>query len=187
LLKQNDANNNGVLEKDEWSRMRRINADADANKDNVISLQELANQLAAYASGSGSSAPASNSTTSNSSARPGTNGVAGRGSTNSRMVGNQRPGGPADQSKAAEKTERRPSYRFLSPTERLSESLPGNLREWFISTDRDDDGQIAMAEFSASWSPEKVQEFQKLDSNNDGRITPQEYVRVRSTSPSPRR
>lgn len=55
LLKQYDKNKNGVLEKDEWSRMRGSPSEADRNGDGVLTQDELAVRLANYSRRSGSS------------------------------------------------------------------------------------------------------------------------------------
>lgn len=70
LLKQYDKNSDGRLDRDEWAAMPSQHHSADANKDNVITVDELAARLSSYASGtpSTSSAPSSG-------ARPGTSSV----------------------------------------------------------------------------------------------------------------
>jgi subtilisin-like proprotein convertase family protein/Ca2+-binding EF-hand superfamily protein len=45
--------------------------------------------------------------------------------------------------------------------------LPG----WFYERDADGDGQVAMAEFAAEWTNEKLAEFVSLDGNGDGLLT----------------
>lgn len=47
---------------------------------------------------------------------------------------------------------------------------------WFFEKDRDRDGQVAMAEFSDDWSPEKIAEFDSFDLNHDGIITSNEIL-----------
>ena len=56
------------------------------------------------------------------------------------------------------------SYRALTATERLPKDLP----EWFARNDANADGQVAMAEFSASWSNSTADEFAQFDLNRDG-------------------
>lgn len=74
----------------------------------------------------------------------------------------------------------RDCYRFLTPTERLAESLPAALRAWFLRKDENGDGQIAMSEFASIWSREKAVDFASYDQNNDGVITPREYLRIKT-------
>ncbi len=66
----------------------------------------------------------------------------------------------------------RKSYRFLSAAERLPEGLP----EWFARQDANGDGQVAMAEFESYWSEARAREFERLDLNRDGIITPRECL-----------
>ncbi len=72
------------------------------------------------------------------------------------------------------------SYRFLTATERVAKTIPRELLDWFLGKDRDGDGQIAMFEFASSWSNEKVQEFARMDLDNDGLVTPREYTKAKT-------
>lgn len=56
------------------------------------------------------------------------------------------------------------------------EALPG----WFYELDVDRDGQVSMVEFSDDWSPEKFEEFSRLDHNQDGLLTAVEITRSRA-------
>jgi len=73
---------------------------------------------------------------------------------------------------SATDSDNRKSYRFLTPAERLPKGLP----DWFARNDANGDGQVAMAEFSSSWSDAKVSEFDRFDLNRDGLITPRECL-----------
>lgn len=59
----------------------------------------------------------------------------------------------------------------------LTEGLPG----WFYELDADRDGQVAMHEFTTTWTTDKRQEFASLDVNKDGLLTPSEVLRATST------
>ena len=59
---------------------------------------------------------------------------------------------------------------------RDTERLPKGLPDWFVRNDANEDGQIAMSEFSVSWTSEKLEEFQKYDTNRDGVITLKECL-----------
>ena len=48
-----------------------------------------------------------------------------------------------------------------------STALPG----WFYERDENGDGQVAMSEFASDWTTDKMQEFEMLDSNEDGLLT----------------
>ena len=60
----------------------------------------------------------------------------------------------------------------------LTEGLPG----WFYELDADRDGQVAMHEFTTTWTTDKRQEFSSLDINKDGLLTSSEVLRGTSTS-----
>jgi hypothetical protein len=153
MLRRYDRNGNGSLEKDEWSQMRERYAAADANKDSVIT----SNEMMAHLSNARRDAPSD-----------------GQGaSPNQRFA---RGGGRREESDADEKK----SYRFLTPAERLEAILSERDRDWFLQRDQDGDGQIAMAEYSDSWTDDKIDEFAALDQNADGVLTPQEYLRSQS-------
>lgn len=77
-----------------------------------------------------------------------------------------------DSSKDGQTGARR-SYRFASAHERL----PDAAKSWIVSRDKNGDGQVAMHEFSRTWSDSKVHEFQRYDLNGDGVITAAEYVK----------
>ena len=59
LLRRYDRNRSGVLEKEEWSRMRGDPEQSDANRDGILTEDELATRLADY--GRGNRAPAAES------------------------------------------------------------------------------------------------------------------------------
>jgi Ca2+-binding EF-hand superfamily protein len=152
LLKQYDVNKNGVLEKDEWSKMRGDPKAGDSNGDGVLTLDELTAKLSSYGKSSGSS------TSSGSSKKQGSRYASTRTSS---------PHGSSYRSDSD-----KPSYRFKTPAERL----PAGLPDWFSRNDADGDGQIKMSEYSTSWTKTKAQEFKEYDLNGDGIITPQEYL-----------
>lgn len=146
LIKQNDANGNGVLEREEWSKLRDPE-ESDRNKDGKITVDELAQRLANYGKGGNSS---SGRSASGSSARD----AAGGGSSRSGDSGGRR------------------SYRFTPAVERLPDDLPS----WFARNDANADGQVSMSEYSTTWSDAKAKEFETLDVNGDGLISPSEAL-----------
>jgi Ca2+-binding EF-hand superfamily protein len=75
-----------------------------------------------------------------------------------------------------DKDDDRKSYRRKPPIERLPEGIP----DWFARDDADGDGQIAMAEYSASWTDTVMSDFNQFDLNRDGLITPREAVKATS-------
>lgn len=71
------------------------------------------------------------------------------------------------------------SYRFLTALDRLPKGLPS----WFLTKDRDGDGQVTMAEFSGEWDSSRLAEFERYDLNDDGIITPAECLKASSGTP----
>jgi len=72
----------------------------------------------------------------------------------------------------------RRSYRFLRATELLPDGLP----DWFARNDANGDGQVAMVEYSSSWSDSKAREFLRYDLNHDGMVTARECLDAPSTT-----
>ena len=54
--------------------------------------------------------------------------------------------------------------------------MPDGLPEWFAGKDLNEDGQVAMHEFSTSWNDGTARQFAAHDLNNDGVITPDECI-----------
>ena len=146
LMRQYDKNKNGVLEKEEWRRMRGTPEKADRDGNGVITQDELTDRLVNYTKEKEETRSARSST------------------RRKRYVSNYGKKTSAGNGK---------SYRFTTNIERLPKGLP----DWFSRNDRDSDGQIAMHEFSTSWSEIKVREFNELDRNGDGVLTPAEYLK----------
>ena len=146
-LKRFDKNQNGVLERDEWSKMSGDPKKLDTNNDRILTTDEIAVGLANY----GTKTPSR--------------------SEKSKLSKTRRSTGTVKR-----KTDGRDTYRFKTPSERIGASMPRRLQEWFLRADEDGDGQVAMEEFASFWSASKAAEFIELDLNNDGVITPAEYV-----------
>ncbi len=85
--------------------------------------------------------------------------------------GEGQPASPTD-----DKSAERKSYRRKPPIERLPEGIP----DWFARDDADADGQIAMSEFSVSWSDGVLAEYSQFDLNRDGLITPSECMTAKN-------
>jgi len=157
LIKQHDSDKSGMLEKSkgEWDKLKDDQRDADANKDSVVTLEELIVKLQAYSSGSSRSSSSMSS-----------------GSSSTRSGGSSRSNWWKKESTAKEEPKK--SYRFLSPTERLPKGLP----DWFARNDADADGQIMMSEFAAAWTESTAADFMKHDRDGDGIITPDEALQA---------
>lgn len=161
LLRQYDANKNGVLDKDEWANARSISKDTDANGDGTVTLDELTAKLGSYGKDEGRS--------SSSSSSGATAGGSSSSSDRSRYGSSSSPRS-SDPKAAGEKK----SYRQRLATERLPKGLP----DWFARNDADGDGQVVMAEYASLWSETKATEFAKFDLDGDGVITPRECLRA---------
>jgi len=179
LLRQYDANKNGVLERDEWQNMRGSPEKADRNNDGVITLEELTareferNQLAISGGSPSSSSGGSSGWTSTSSGAA-SSASGGSGSSTRSSGGRSTWGGQSRSSSTSSKSGQPGRVRFLTPLERLPKGLP----DWFVQKDANEDGQVSMAEFAVEWTDAKATEFQKYDLNNDGIITPEECLRA---------
>ena len=172
LVERYDKNGNMMLEASERTEMRGRPAEADLNQDDVITLDELVIHLSPNRAGAaGSSSSSSGGTTSRSDSA-----ASDRRST----TRPERDDQPAQRvysgsSDAAGKGDaQRKSYRFTPPLERLPAS---GLPSWFKSRDANGDGQVAMHEFSRSWSDRTAAEFTRHDKDNNGVITPEEAKR----------
>jgi len=75
----------------------------------------------------------------------------------------------------------RRSYRFFTAAERLLEGLP----DWFLDSDGNSDGQVAMAEYSRYWTEEEARKFDRYDLNHDGLITQYECLKGPAESDTP--
>ena len=164
LITQYDKNGNMVLDTDEQGQLKEPAASADLNKDGVIIREELVAHLAG-----------SSRVTSTADRKAGPEGKsAGNGSRAGGGVAKRVFTGTAGgvQTADAEKTPRR-SYRFKPALDRLPTGLPS----WFKSRDKNGDGQVAMSEYSRSWSSRLVAEFRRYDANDDGMITAREVAK----------
>ena len=155
LLRQYDKNKNGVLEKDEWTQMRGDPAKSDQNSDGVITKDELVVRLSSYGRSSSSVSPS-----------------AGSSSASADSSSGGRTHRPYSSSRSRRDEQRPTPYRSTTPTARLPKGLPS----WFARNDANEDGQIAMSEYSADWSDSKAAEFDLIDTNRDGVITPDECL-----------
>jgi hypothetical protein len=169
FIKERDKDKNGWLNGDELKDLHGKPAEADLNKDGVITVEELTARLS------------SDSTT------PTNSPVASGGSSSGESAGKSRDGesnGPkrvyvGSTGSAASLTkegDKRHSYRFRTAGERLPSGLP----DWFKSKDANGDGQVSMSEYSRSWSKGTVETFRRLDLNNDGIVTANEAAKPSS-------
>lgn len=189
LIRQHDKNGNLMLEAAEQSELRGKAASADRNKDGVIISEELVAHLSGNTPTATETTTSSTSTSSNDSSQPrerssfferigsgrGDDSDDGRSKPDSKDARAKRVflGSAGGEQAGADKKNKRRSYRFTPPAERLPTGLPG----WFKSRDRNSDGQVAMSEYSRAWSARMVAEFRRYDLNDDGIVTPKEAAK----------
>jgi hypothetical protein len=200
VMDRYDKNGDNMLDKDERATLRGITAGADLNGDDVITADEIVRH-----SLSGAHAPArpqepeptkpepakletataepaattvsadqSVSTQAKTQQQPAPRRREQRESRESRAsTSGRQPESPSSEKRVLTATGQRKSYRFKSPVERL----PAGLPSWFNARDADHDGQVAMSEYSRTWTDRTAEEFCGLDRNNDGFITAAECLR----------
>ncbi|MBX9789587.1 MAG: hypothetical protein K2Y37_11790 [Pirellulales bacterium] len=160
LVQQYDEDQDGQLSEAEWQPFGESFRVSDLDRDGVITVDEVARRIAAYARRRTlHSMPLAAPTPAEiAAASPTTSGNAASGS-----------GGLAS-------APPRPARRYFVPAGRL----PGGLPEWFNERDTDGDGQLTLAEFAPDARPELALEFEAFDANRDGVITSQEGAREQS-------
>jgi EF hand domain-containing protein len=169
FVREHDKDKNGWLNGDELKDLRGKPAEADLNKDGVITVEELTARLS------------SDTTTTT----PTTSGGSGSNSNADSEHRDDRKKGDADLSKRVlygtvygasangKDADKRRTYRFSKPTDHLPSGLP----DWFKSKDANHDGQVSMSEYSRSWSKGTVSDFRKYDKNDDGIVTAKEVAK----------
>jgi hypothetical protein len=166
IVEENDKNGDKMLQEDERGGLRGPVARADLDGDNVITVDEIVRSLSnrespergrrdrrAGREGEGGAA----ASTANKS----------EGAAKKRVYTSIAAGSAVGKEKEADN---RKSYRFTPAQERLT----GDLPSWFKTRDRNKDGQVSMSEYSRSWTARLVRQFQEVDLNDDGVITPKE-------------
>ena len=164
-----DRNNDGKIDQEELRRSGRGDdlMQYDRNRDGAITPDEMEYRYAqrrvvnTRSTAAGTPQPAEGGDRRGRGGRDG-----GRDGDENRSNENENPSPYASLS----------SYRVVAPVERLPEGLP----DWFYRNDADGDGQISMAEFSASWTEAVLQEFFQFDLNQDGLTTPEEALRAQA-------
>jgi Ca2+-binding EF-hand superfamily protein len=205
MIRQYDSNRNNQLERDEMQRMRPEHQAADANRDGIITVDELAAHLGRLAAGQqtaggpgGFQGPGGFGGQGGFGAQGGFAGPGGFGGRGSERGGFGDRGGFGERGgfgdrggfggrggfgeqgefggrgfgrgRGEEQATVNPSYRFLTPHDRLPQGMPS----WFVEADADRDGQITMGEYATRWTDDLVKEFMDMDLNGDGIVTPNE-------------
>jgi hypothetical protein len=181
IVERYDKNKNGWIDADERTGLSGPAAKADTNNDGVTTVDEVAAAISP-----GGSSTSSSPTTAEKKPEGNEKGSvfdAARAkddaskSTSDSKANTSRPrvyyALPRKLMGTSGESEKQRSYRFKPPGERL----PGELPSFFKSSDANRDGQVAMSEFSRSWSKRTVDEFRKYDQNDDGIITAKEATR----------
>jgi hypothetical protein len=164
-----DKNGNGMLDGEELENLRGPEARSDANNDKVITVEEI---VAGVSERNGSPGSQGNGERSARSAQKSASSAGSAAGNASRVfLGAVAVGGAAVDKNEASK---RRTYRFTPATERLPTT---GLPSWFKSRDKNKDGQVAMSEYSRTWSERLVNEFGRYDLNKDGVVTAKEAVK----------
>ncbi len=169
LIARYDTDGNGVLNSAEWDSMQGQPAVIDSDKNGQITSAELILHIVEYArtrrlgksSVSVSETPAP---------------IDHQANGSNRLSTTANPSSNADVDSTDKLPRKNPAAPFHVPAKERLNSLP----KWFSQRDQNGDGQLSLAEFSPNRSRESVKAFQKLDTNRDGLVTPQESVKEKS-------
>jgi hypothetical protein len=165
LWEQYDLNRDGILQQQEWQELRGQPARIDRDGDGVLTTSEMQQHVLNYAHG--------------------------------RYLAPPRTALPphGDLTDLTDPTD---------PTDRPSTSLPGDvppqvkpyyvperfrmrgLPDWYVDRDANGDGQLALAEFTPTAEAQLVAQFERLDINHDGLLTPVEVLQETTSGPSSR-
>jgi hypothetical protein len=192
VFERYDRNRNGEFEKDEWSSFRTNPAEADKNRDGKISRSEISNWLQEkYLGGGGDSGRGGSDRgrgggDSGDSRRSwfgggggGFGGPGGGGFSGGGFGGRDRGDGSSDGGSGSSDQAAGSSLKIVGKSRRdqvaydipsAVERIPDEIPAWFKSLDVNADGQLAMAEFKATWSASDVADFAQFDLNSDGII-----------------
>ncbi len=170
LMQKYDADRDGQLQAEEWSRMRGNPARIDADRNGAISQDELAGHVAAFG----------RAHRIRPKRRPPpavdlalllaeTIEIKSPDASDEDMP-NGEEGATADR----ELTDQdRRELKYFRSVDRLPPGLP----DWFIRRDADGDGQLTLAEFAPKAAKTQLDQFARHDLNRDGIITAKEYLR----------
>ena len=79
----------------------------------------------------------------------------------------------SSKSESSSRSKQRTVYQRVSIKGKLEDM---GLKSDFIDEDKNGDGQLQMSEFASRWTQKKLEEFQKIDTNGDGVISPKEWL-----------
>jgi hypothetical protein len=194
VIKKYNRDGSGTLRANEWPPEYGKLADADANHDGAVTVEELAEYLARYArlhplrkpdtawqhlprppadlfrpvtSSEGDEKATgieNNGTPPHEQAKVAAAPVVSEASASDDKKARKTGG-------AAQRAAESPKKYYVAPS-----ALPAGLPEWFHELDTDGDGQLTLSEFAPDGSPTRRRLFQRYDENGDGVITPDEVL-----------
>ena len=182
IVEKYDSDKNGYLARAEWAQMRGDPTTVDRDVDNRITVEELARHVADYSvgrrirpkrrviEGVDDIEPLLNPMTEAESPDLKNGETPTQGGGNGSVEGAARPSLPT---RVISEKEAAREKRFAVRQSRL----PGGLPPWFVQRDTNGDGQLTLAEFAPKASRSTLSQFGTLDANNDGLLTPREYLR----------
>lgn len=173
LLERHDRNGDGRLEPAEWQRMQGSPQAIDHNQDGVLVESELLAHVMAYARARMPVRPALSGddafSTEENLPPPDDRSEGNASSARSRATTIE--GAAANDGAARNEDGSQGATKFVVRPSRATHNLP----EWFLGRDADGDRQLTLREFGAD-SPGRSREFDRLDRNGDGLLTPQEVT-----------
>ncbi len=187
-----DRNGDGTIDKEEMERRRMTSlTDFDRDGNGKINVSELALRTAhdrakeeknksSRSSSRGSGGDSSRGDSSRGFGRSGFSGFGGGGFGRSGYGSGDRDRsrGSSDERKKSKAKDTKPLSspkfeRWRTTEERLKKLGVSN---WFVEADKNEDGQVAMSEFSQDWTDDALDKFYMIDANRDGVITPKEWI-----------
>lgn len=165
LVERYDANHDGSLQENEWRPMAGNPEQIDRDGDQLLSADEIARYVAAYAIGR-SLAPAYDPVIQSSSIGQASSiGQFPAAESASNRASAQRSTQAAAEVPASDKP-------YYVPKRFLPQALP----DWFLAQDANGDGQLSLSEYAGGGEAEQTAQFERLDRNDDGLITPAELL-----------
>jgi len=166
-----DLNQDGLLTGEEWSAMTGDPQSIDRNQDGQISKPEFRSHVLEY----GRTRQPVILTSKREQDAPESIRTAAPSATDPQQPLATDPDASLDQTGPGKPAPR--STRFTVRPSRGLGTLPG----WFVSRDRDGDGQLTLREFVAN-AAGSSREFDRLDRNGDGVVTPRELKTPRDNA-----